>query len=837
MRRATFAGAAVVVFLLSFAAHLLRRYFQNDTAESFGMDIQDVGKSQPELDIRGWAECHLEGRSCHFANVLETSDGLYIFVEKMRRSFTRWSGLLLAEGIGSPGNYYYIDSWSMMPSRQRHPIEAKLRSKLAIEMNRYQGICKFIPVYLVPYKNRQRIMNGIELEIIHTPTLFFSVLWPKNFFRSLYAGVVAYTTIKYWGAHPDNVQLLSVDSRFNESPVLKKIGMVKGFGIKTLTVIGQHRLYRSLMLGLSGLALLDEAEFKVESPGSELRELGYSEFADYLAVDSKTVDKLPIGLLVTRKGKDRNILNEKDLFKVLKEQYGTQIDLRLVCFDDMELEDQIALISQTKLLIAVHGAALAHIMSMKKDSYVLEMFPFGLKKTIYRNLARTFGVNYMSYQVQRPTQTRFLSAGNQCAKQGHVQWYCNVEDEHCMACKHWWRNQSIRVDPKEITKRIDLILPFEAPKHKTENYLLYMPWEQLNNQMIGFKSACALAQYSNRTLVLPPVGYWDKSKAPVEESVGRRRMFNPRHYTWKPFERYFQMGKRLPCRTAPWDAITSLNPKIGRILYPTIGGPDSYWKNITEWFYWETGGMNWGKIGRFPWFSRALHIKRTEVRRQLLPMMNLNMVAVGVMFYFWNFGQVLDYPLKKFVDFMGNKLYRDLVLPFHKDLDSLADMLISCSRSPLLDTEFDAAHVRRGDYREKCRVKGEGELPDRRAMLSCHQTTRYLKSRLALADESRPPVFIATNMPRSVKGATRTIVHQKDLLLGLRLSKPGDRKDLVKMRRAWKTVLFLDNTERAILDQLICIKAPGIFTGNYFSSFTRTISDHRTLKSSRTDFF
>jgi hypothetical protein len=273
------------------------------------------------------------------------------------------------------------------------------------------------------------------------------------------------------------------------------------------------------------------------------------------------------------------------------------------------------------------------------------------------------------------------------------------------------------------------------------------------------------------------------------------------------------------------------------VLFGFFGPSIDWWRQITESFYWDIAGMSWQRIDAFPWLGRAVHVPRWKIRKRILPHMTGNVVAMGSLFYFWHFDQVLDYPVRRFQDFMHNKLYRRMVLPFHSDLVALADALLSCSRSPLKNAIYDAAHVRRGDYQQKCREKGPGALTSRRAMLSCHQTGRFLISRLHLKDATKPILFIATNGLVRIPNEGRRVILAKDLLMRLRISKPESRAELLALRKAWKTALLLDSNERAIIDQLLCIKAGGQFTGNFFSSFTRTITEHRQLFHRPNDFF
>ena len=97
------------------------------------------------------------------------------------------------------------------------------------------------------------------------------------------------------------------------------------------------------------------------------------------------------------------------------------------------------------------------------------------------------------------------------------------------------------------------------PMDKKEiRYFMFMPWEQLNNQLIGFKAACAMAHLLNRTLVTPLLGY----RKP--DITGWNFDFDVQSYIWRPMEEYFELGK-LPC------ALVSLKDFKKRHGNKTIG--------------------------------------------------------------------------------------------------------------------------------------------------------------------------------------------------------------------------------------------------------------------------
>lgn len=839
-QRAICVGATLAVLLVSFLLQL----FIKRNALNEGEDII-ISRQSNTMDTSwtGWVECNIGSRSCHFSNIIDRNDGSFeLYIDKFSRKLVRVAGLLLSEGIGTPANYYYIDSWSFLPQGQRHPIESKLRSRLASEMERYKGICKFIPIYLKP-SSSIGCMDNLAIEF--KPTLLFSILWPENFFRTVYACLSAYSTLRSWNLRAENMSLVVNDEALESGGFLKEMEDTGLFHGKEN--IGKPKLYKSLFLGLSTESLLDEAKFKVESFGQALKLQTFPEFSklvrNSLEISSTTSHEKNLVVFVRRRQSDRSIINEYELLLDLEKMTGIRIVH--VYLEDLSLADQVDLMSRTKLLIATHGAALTHILFLPKGSYVLEIFPFGFRKTIYRHLARIMGVKYLSYQVSSVSATKFLISGvdkkllKDCLSSGEVNWFCDQEEATCHICKNVWRKQQFYVNPADLYRTIEMVLPFDDPKYMRDKFLLFMPWEQLNNQILGFKSACALAQYTGRTLVVPPVGYWDSKLAPKGQRVETRRDFDPAHYRWKSMERYYNVyGGKFPCKLAPWDSVTSLIPKLDQILYTVLMKTPAYWQQKVQSFYWDIGGMSWDfrTIGPLPFIGRPVHIPRWKVRKRIIPLMSKRVVGLGSMFYFWNFGQILDYPLTRFQDFMGNKLYRSLLLPFNPDLKHLANTLVSCSKSPLKGQVYDAAHVRKGDYRQKCREKGEGKLLNRRHMLSCYQTKRYLTSRLKLKAVSGQPLFIATNTDLEFQ-SQRMVIYQKDLISALRISKPDRDCSLVALRRAWKMALVMDPNERAILDQLLCILAPGIFTGNYFSSFTRTISDHRNITKLASEFF
>lgn len=96
------------------------------------------------------------------------------------------------------------------------------------------------------------------------------------------------------------------------------------------------------------------------------------------------IDRLP------RSG--RNIHNLEELKAILSVS-GLTYEI-IDDFGKLTFEDQILKMSRTGILIAPHGAALANIMFLPAHAVVIELFPFGLRRFQYSEIANTIGLLY-----------------------------------------------------------------------------------------------------------------------------------------------------------------------------------------------------------------------------------------------------------------------------------------------------------------------------------------------------------------------------------------------------------------------------------------------------------
>jgi hypothetical protein len=105
--------------------------------------------------------------------------------------------------------------------------------------------------------------------------------------------------------------------------------------------------------------------------------------------DNSRVELSPPTIALTRSSTTRNIQNSSNVNSLLKEFGFTLCDLNLNFF-----RQQIEVFSQSRIVVAAGGAALANIVFMPKDSTVIVLRSFRNRNlNLWVKLARAMGVN------------------------------------------------------------------------------------------------------------------------------------------------------------------------------------------------------------------------------------------------------------------------------------------------------------------------------------------------------------------------------------------------------------------------------------------------------------
>lgn len=90
-----------------------------------------------------------------------------------------------------------------------------------------------------------------------------------------------------------------------------------------------------------------------------------------------------------KKAPRRKVENEDELLPLLFE-FGFEI----VCLEDYTLQDQIQLLSESKIVIGLHGAGLTNCMFMNPSTILIELKAFNNDYWCFFSLARLFKLKY-----------------------------------------------------------------------------------------------------------------------------------------------------------------------------------------------------------------------------------------------------------------------------------------------------------------------------------------------------------------------------------------------------------------------------------------------------------
>lgn len=113
-------------------------------------------------------------------------------------------------------------------------------------------------------------------------------------------------------------------------------------------------------------------------------------FRNKVMVEIRPIEN-PQRLIYISRGlaKRRKILNEKEVFEMLKTKGFQMVEL-----ENISLKDQVELFKESKIVIGNHGAGLSNIMFMEKKQTVIELKSEINNYWCYFSLARVFGLNY-----------------------------------------------------------------------------------------------------------------------------------------------------------------------------------------------------------------------------------------------------------------------------------------------------------------------------------------------------------------------------------------------------------------------------------------------------------
>ncbi|KAI3660590.1 hypothetical protein MP638_000130 [Amoeboaphelidium occidentale] len=757
-----------------------------------------------------------------------------------------------------------------------------------------------VPIHI--HRSLPPKLDQDDIQLIREPSVIFSILW-ENFFRTIYAGFSAWCTListrKYFPEHhrfvlmqPSPTNFLYLLDTITTSDILN-FENLKGVVIFKEAAIGlsstsfipeieperswlwshliQSFCIRMLSIKLKSRLLGHKNGEETNSWARILNEVSKVNLLDHkgdIPGKIKSMDKIIHSNLrknknliemtvIVRKSGKRGVLNMQEILQALKKYPNVRIST--YDFDDEPFHRQLEIIDSTDILVGVHGAALSHIAFLRPGSAVLEIFPFGFRKTIYQSLARMKGISYSFWQNSYKENTifhweyveanRFTNTSKEVIQNNPIMW-------HNMDSKNYYRNQDTIVNIPELLHVLNHLVRTQSnrDRHESEKYLMYLPWEQLNNQVIGLKSACAVSKMLDRTLVLPFVGF------PFNSSD----TFQPHLNEWFPFNQFFDMVtliEKLPCKFITAENFHSFywNNEIKTMFFHNLDPVATTRQQMVDYLvtmYLQAPSHQIISV------EPAFHLSKDRIMQLYGNSDKHTTLYVGSCFWFYNFGLNPVYPLDKFYDYLDesnskiDQLYRQIsegIQPT-RDIKNKARDLLSKLKSH--GSKVLAIHVRRGDYYSKCRKEWITRLkePNWKMFRACYLSDQDLALILNKKLEENPDlvIYISSNAPPSIadiakykaQSSAPEVTSFTDFSvetgdLSYDFSKLFDNLDKEHHYKIFFSTSFefqfdsiyeekKHKREMILIEQWMVVEAE-LFLGNIWSSFSRHIAEWRKL--------
>lgn len=129
---------------------------------------------------------------------------------------------------------------------------------------------------------------------------------------------------------------------------------------------------------------------------------------------SRTSHTTPLRAVLLTRHVTRKILNERQLADAIQKVILRTVnegDVRIASLEENGLAELIRLISDSTVLIGMHGAALSLAMFLPRGSLLIEMWPYGINPTsasVYKTMCalKNSGITYMTWTNEDECNTR-----------------------------------------------------------------------------------------------------------------------------------------------------------------------------------------------------------------------------------------------------------------------------------------------------------------------------------------------------------------------------------------------------------------------------------------------
>ena len=580
------------------------------------------------------------------------------------------------------------------------------------------------------------------------------------------------------------------------------------------------------------------------------------ESASPTTTTSSKIPELKKVCYISRQMKDsRKILNEKDFINAIQSRH---VNLTILVLENLTFQESVIAIAQCDVLIGVYSQWLSYLAFLSPLSSVIELFPYGIETPVHQNLALMMSIRYMKWVDVFTIDGKTI---------------LNEKDPNEIIS--YYLSQDISLHINSVMAIFDIVIQPHIPM------LAYMPWEQLNNQIIEFKSACAMATLLNRVLILPPIGHRK------DEHVHWEFSFDIFSYHWIPFSKYFNHHQltNAPCKIMDYSNFKSfygINHKfnIGNLHYNPVAHATSPQQLID--YYGKVLQIPHGKViddGRMYQLIEAEILAKYGQNKD-------RVLAIGAPFWLFSFGIQQPYPLTEYVNYMNIPLYAQIVKSLEIS-DSIRIIVLKALSKFNSKTRILAVHIRRGDYWNKCKSIKNPNLRSKcypsiediglkiQNVLESHSFTNLTQNAdpdtrySSRNDSAAISVFhktirrnqsnqvgqlIIPSVPRENSSMTgnHNIIEKEEIrqksssedipfVVYISTNIGEDRAEFTPLASKYPLIFFddlfndypeisaMDSNEKALLDMTVCIERASFFIGNFYSSFSRTIFEKRIL--------
>lgn len=110
-------------------------------------------------------------------------------------------------------------------------------------------------------------------------------------------------------------------------------------------------------------------------------------------------DKLPapketVLTFISRK-QTRQLAHEEEYFNELHQMFP-KVKIQRIDFAAIPFDQQMKVVRETNILVGVHGSGMTHLLWLPDEAVVVEIFPPGIHKSTFRNMAKLTNKIYMS---------------------------------------------------------------------------------------------------------------------------------------------------------------------------------------------------------------------------------------------------------------------------------------------------------------------------------------------------------------------------------------------------------------------------------------------------------